>query len=285
MATIKVTKGWIEQYFGIRIDRPEQYSSYWQTDGGTATQDFDRLPEDEYEIVHRSSSKTYWGKYTHPTVPPLPFGAEQHTQMRTATYGEADKYKKQIVAGWKAGAQLGEDSTTKSQDYFWEKESREAGFIVGKMAEILVDDKDFVHAPAMYKAGDTGTIVKIGASSAGWTVEVKLDYPRGKGREGKIHHRIFLPNQVRPTKERLLVRDERKQILIKEEEISTLEGIVRAYYSDIQTPIAERHYSVPYPTQTANAKYEAIGKLWSDIHFYLAEKRVSNIDKSDRVQE
>ena len=104
MATIKVTKGWIEQYFGIRIDRPEQYSSYWQTDGGTATQDFDRLPEDEYEVVHRSSSKTYWGKYVHPTVPPPPFGAEQHIQRRTATYGEADRYKKQIIAGWKAGA-------------------------------------------------------------------------------------------------------------------------------------------------------------------------------------
>ena len=68
MATIKVTKGWIEQYFGIKIDRPEQYSSYWQTDGGTATQDFDRLPENEYELVHRASSKTYWGKYVHPTV-------------------------------------------------------------------------------------------------------------------------------------------------------------------------------------------------------------------------
>lgn len=54
MATIKVTKGWIEQYFGIKIDRPEQYSSYWQTDGGTATQDFDRLPENEYELVHRA---------------------------------------------------------------------------------------------------------------------------------------------------------------------------------------------------------------------------------------
>lgn len=113
MATIKVTKGWIEQYFGIKIDRPEQYSSYWQTDGGTATQDFDRLPEDEYELVHRAPSKTYWGKYVHPTVPPPPFGAEQHTQRRTATYGDADRYKKQIIAGWKAGSGVREGNPTK----------------------------------------------------------------------------------------------------------------------------------------------------------------------------
>jgi hypothetical protein len=116
MSTIKVTKGWIEQYFGIKIERPEQYSSYWQTDGGTATKDFDKLPEDEYEMVHRAPSKTYWGKYVHPTVPSPPFGAEQHTQRRTATYGDADQNREQIIAGWKAGGQIGEKTTTKSND-------------------------------------------------------------------------------------------------------------------------------------------------------------------------
>lgn len=120
MATIKVTKRWIEQYFGIKNDRPEQYSSYWQTDGGTATQDFDRLPENEYEIVQRSSSKTYWGKYVHPTVPPPPFGAEQHTQRRTATYGEADRYKEQIIAGWKAGSGVRESSENIQKVVYWQ---------------------------------------------------------------------------------------------------------------------------------------------------------------------
>lgn len=34
-----------------------------------------------------------------PASSPPPFGTEQHTQRRTATYGEADRYKEQIIAG------------------------------------------------------------------------------------------------------------------------------------------------------------------------------------------
>lgn len=57
----RVSKMWLEKYFGIRINS-NQYTSFWQTDGGKATQEFDRLNSREYEIIHRSGSKTYWGK-------------------------------------------------------------------------------------------------------------------------------------------------------------------------------------------------------------------------------
>ncbi|MDD5454011.1 MAG: hypothetical protein PHW62_00725 [Candidatus Ratteibacteria bacterium] len=57
----RVSKKWLEKYFGLNIDT-NKFSSFWQTDGGKATQDFDRLNNRTHEIIHRSNSKTYWGK-------------------------------------------------------------------------------------------------------------------------------------------------------------------------------------------------------------------------------
>lgn len=57
----RISKKWFKRYFGVDPDPEKKYSSIWQTDGGKATRDFERLPE-EFEIVYRSSSKTYWGK-------------------------------------------------------------------------------------------------------------------------------------------------------------------------------------------------------------------------------
>jgi len=57
----RITKRWFTKYFGFDPDPEKEFFSLWETDGGRGTLDCIAFIKG-YELIHRSSSKSYWGK-------------------------------------------------------------------------------------------------------------------------------------------------------------------------------------------------------------------------------
>jgi len=55
----KVSKQWLEAYFGLNL-RDLKGGYFLQTDGGRATWDYERPKEKRVFLIHQDASKTYW---------------------------------------------------------------------------------------------------------------------------------------------------------------------------------------------------------------------------------